>query len=160
MPRQVYSAGELTERLATMPASAFVTVEGPAGTGGVVTAAFNLGSGIVILGVEAPGKPNPRGSVDDDLAQEMCRVLTLVHEHLDEGFSDYNTRVSCKQQIKGLLQQLNRPHRCLNCGKRWRDDQVFPFAKIPNFFDRVAPGETVPSGECPECHALTHLVTE
>ncbi len=40
---------------------------------------------------------------------------------------------------------------CQNCGQRW------PFAalkEIQHIHQRVAPGEPMPSGECPDCGAL------
>lgn len=50
---------------------------------------------------------------------------------------------------------------CGNCGKVWDEEEltrVFP--DIPDLAERIAPGEPVPSGECPECGALVHAVRE
>jgi len=47
-------------------------------------------------------------------------------------------------------------HRCQNCGAVFgEDDLVRKYPDIRDFFDRVSPGETVPSGECNECGCLT-----
>lgn len=44
--------------------------------------------------------------------------------------------------------------RCQNCGKLFSEDAlVWPFKDV---FLRVAPGEFMPAGECPECGALCH----
>lgn len=46
-------------------------------------------------------------------------------------------------------------YRCQNCG--WVGDAVaHPFPHIPDFDQRVEPGEVVPAGECPECRALAY----
>jgi len=50
---------------------------------------------------------------------------------------------------------------CGNCGKVWDEEEltrVFP--DIPDLTERIAPGEPVPAGECPECGALVHVVRE
>ncbi len=46
-------------------------------------------------------------------------------------------------------------HECQNCSKTWSDDEIKP---IKDLHERVAPGEPMPSGECPECGALTHQI--
>lgn len=40
---------------------------------------------------------------------------------------------------------------CQNCGRQWPEDQLNPIKDIEQ---RISPGESVPSGECPECGAL------
>ena len=50
---------------------------------------------------------------------------------------------------------------CGNCGKVWDEEEltrVFP--DIPDLAERIAPGEPVPAGECPECGALVHEIRE
>ena len=44
-------------------------------------------------------------------------------------------------------------HQCDNCGKIYREEEL---AEIHDFWGRVSPGETMPSGECPQCHALCY----
>lgn len=46
-------------------------------------------------------------------------------------------------------------HECQNCGKTWAEDQL---REVKDLFERVAPGEEMPSGECPECGAVCHPV--
>lgn len=42
---------------------------------------------------------------------------------------------------------------CQNCGKRWAIDELLP---VQDLLQRVAPGEPMPAGECPECGAVCH----
>ena len=50
---------------------------------------------------------------------------------------------------------------CGNCGRVWDEaDLARIFPDIPNLTERIAPGEPVPFGECPECGALVHAVRE
>ena len=44
-------------------------------------------------------------------------------------------------------------HECQNCGSGWDEDELYPLKHI---HERVAPGEPMPSGECPECGAVCH----
>jgi hypothetical protein len=45
-------------------------------------------------------------------------------------------------------------HQCQNCGKTFTEDQL---AEITHgIWERVSPGEIMPSGECPKCGALCH----
>ncbi len=45
-------------------------------------------------------------------------------------------------------------YRCQNCQKLWLLDQLNP--DMPYLSERVAAGEPMPAGECPECGALCH----
>ena len=44
---------------------------------------------------------------------------------------------------------------CYNCA--WRG-HLSDVKDIKHFWERVAPGETMPAGECPECGSLAGLV--
>lgn len=46
---------------------------------------------------------------------------------------------------------------CENCCEVWPDDGLDP---IENLHERVAPGERMPSGECPDCGCLCHPIPE
>jgi len=48
-------------------------------------------------------------------------------------------------------------HKCQNCEKQWTDKEVQP---VKDLWERVTPGEPMPSGECPACGALTHETSE
>ena len=53
-------------------------------------------------------------------------------------------------------------HECNNCGAVYAADEelaaVFP--NIPDLWERLDPGGTVPSGECPQCGALVYPQAE
>jgi hypothetical protein len=44
---------------------------------------------------------------------------------------------------------------CQNCD--WTGDEREVLPDIPHYFERVAPDEPEPLGECPKCGALCHL---
>src|SRR3990167_2422848 len=46
---------------------------------------------------------------------------------------------------------------CQNCGKAWNVDDLLP---IRDIYERVAAGEPMPAGECPDCGALCQPVEE
>lgn len=45
---------------------------------------------------------------------------------------------------------------CQNCGRIWPDEHLEP--EIPHLHERVAPGEPMPTGECPDCGCLCQPV--
>lgn len=45
---------------------------------------------------------------------------------------------------------------CQNCGEVWGENELVN--PIPDLVERVAPGEPMPAGECPECGALCHAL--
>jgi len=47
---------------------------------------------------------------------------------------------------------------CQGCGHVWPD--VMLITPIEDLYQRVSPGEIMPSGECPACRALCHPVKE
>jgi hypothetical protein len=49
---------------------------------------------------------------------------------------------------------------CNDCEHICTDDDLkVEFPDIPHLLDRIAPGEPVPYGECPQCGALIHKIT-
>lgn len=48
---------------------------------------------------------------------------------------------------------------CQNCSEQYHLDDLNP---IQDIFERVAPGEIMPGGECPDpdCGAVCHLTAE
>ncbi|MCI0421508.1 MAG: hypothetical protein L0312_20165 [Acidobacteria bacterium] len=48
-------------------------------------------------------------------------------------------------------------HQCDNCQKIWTTDQLQDIADI---YERIEPGGTVPSGECPKCGCLCYPLEE
>jgi hypothetical protein len=49
--------------------------------------------------------------------------------------------------------------RCDSCGTLWDEDELEP---IDDLHQRVAPGEIMPAGQCPDedCGAVCHLIWE
>ena len=45
-------------------------------------------------------------------------------------------------------------YQCQDCCGLWDEDDLK--LDIPHLYERVAPGEPMPAGECPECGALCH----
>jgi hypothetical protein len=48
-------------------------------------------------------------------------------------------------------------HSCSDCGRTFTEDQL---GETHNIWERVSPGEIMPSGECPKCGALCHPMRE
>ena len=50
--------------------------------------------------------------------------------------------------------------KCNNCESVFfqEEELAHVYPDIPGLAERIAPGETVPAGECPNCGALVHLV--
>lgn len=45
---------------------------------------------------------------------------------------------------------------CMNCGKSYQDVEELKPLELATIFERVAPGEPMPAGECPACGAVCH----
>ncbi len=61
--------------------------------------------------------------------------------------------------LSSRTEEVSDQSKCQNCG--WTGDEGMmknPWPDIPDLTERMAPGEPVPSGECPECGALCHPV--
>jgi hypothetical protein len=52
--------------------------------------------------------------------------------------------------------------KCQGCDKVMTEKQVIPLENVPDLLQRIAPGEVVPFGECPDpdCGALCHKIEE
>lgn len=71
-----------------------------------------------------------------------------------DGFSQTTSGISAvdgdtAQELANRIASSN--HECANCGGAWEDGDLQP---VRDYFERVEPGGTVPSGECPDCGAL------
>ena len=53
-----------------------------------------------------------------------------------------------------MINDPQSPCVCQNCNKFWRQDEL---KLIDDIFQRVAAGEIMPAGDCPECGALCQL---
>lgn len=59
--------------------------------------------------------------------------------------------------LRDDLKRFAPRYECGNCGKQFRDELLLDWP-IPDLERRVAPGEPMPAGECPECQALVHVL--
>lgn len=58
--------------------------------------------------------------------------------------------------IEGIpISAETKPYECQSCGECWTSEELKPIPER-GIFDRVAPGEPMPAGECPECGAVCH----
>ncbi len=48
---------------------------------------------------------------------------------------------------------------CQDCFKEYDAKEIILLERVGHLYERVAPGEPFPSGECPECGALTQLIS-
>ncbi len=62
-------------------------------------------------------------------------------------------------ETQEVTHEAMQMHRCQNCEWAGEEDELKNAGNIPDFNERVAPGEPCPSGECPECGAVCHPVT-
>ena len=63
----------------------------------------------------------------------------------------YTPDVTQDQYLQGSVE--HNMHECQNCSGLWHTDELHALVDI---FERVAPGEIMPSGECPDCGAVCH----
>lgn len=60
--------------------------------------------------------------------------------------------------MKKTKEQIQQ-HECGNCGWTGSEEQLgCVLADVPHLAERLDPGQTVPSGECPKCGALAYPV--
>lgn len=61
--------------------------------------------------------------------------------------------------LRAAAENITPKHRCNSCAGTFREDQLASvWPDIEGILSRIAPGGEVPSGECPECGALTYLI--
>ena len=48
-------------------------------------------------------------------------------------------------------------YECQNCGETWPEDRLEP---VRHLTERVAPGERMPAGQCPDCGAVCHEIDD
>lgn len=79
------------------------------------------------------------GDVAPELSPEVRAWLRSVAPALLSDLEPYQARFECQ-----------------NCGQRfWNSEQL---DVIQDLHQRVAPGESMPAGECPRCQALVSVV--
>lgn len=121
-------------------------------------------------------KPTPHiviwmnGGVVDSVASPFPLDYTVVDEDItgtsrsDQCMIDgrrvwFSAQSACvnAEQVEAAIRATERKHssshKCADCGSCWHEDQL---REIQDLMQRVAPGEIMPSGECPDCGALCH----
>ncbi len=112
--------------------------------------------------------PNPDCRRGDKLYIDLIMPAHLVpdgSEIVDEGDHEWDEKssVRCKAcdwrgKVADLL-ELPAPtgpmSACDNCQVEFAESQL---NEIDKLFERVAPGEPMPSGECPACGSLCHRI--
>lgn len=67
------------------------------------------------------------------------------------------TRHSLEMAIENYVPlDLCGQSECGDCSEVWPDTDIKPLIDIHHLWERISPGEIVPSGECPDCGALCH----
>ncbi len=75
-------------------------------------------------------------------------------EELDELLGIVKTAITADQAVRDN-QELSR---CQACNRLYVEGEMVPLEELKNLLERITPGEQVPSGECPDCGALCHIV--
>ena len=117
---------------------------------------------LVALKKELADENDLSSLVEDEKEQEAVEeTATIIAQGL-EAQLDYliNRNIPLDVIADEYDLKPNGPYnegisRCQNCG--WKGDTA-DTVEIVDLFTRVTPGELMPSGQCPKCGALCHLV--
>lgn len=55
---------------------------------------------------------------------------------------------------------MGKKVKCQNCEGIYDEDEIIPLEMVRDLFQRIAPGEVVPVGECRRCGALCHYTDD
>lgn len=72
-----------------------------------------------------------------------------------EGSESFYERANAVKAAANHAREHYELSRCGNCGKLHSEETL---VEAKDLAERVAPGEEMPSGECPDCGALCHLI--
>src|SRR4029077_6424586 len=89
-------------------------------------------------------------------AKQSPRLQSRKREKRTKTSEGRNT--VAKKTKKIAKQPVEQLHECQNCGKKFTEDKLADYSG--GFWERVSPGEIMPSGQCPSCGALCHPVVE
>lgn len=85
-----------------------------------------------------------------------------TESHTDAEWDGNSATVCCKCHYFGNFLEFQFPYQCQNCGFGFEEEDIeklpVQFPDIPHLLERIAPGESVPYGECPECGSLVHSI--
>lgn len=98
----------------------------------------------------------PEHATRATLIRRGKHALDLTSRHRASEYSDTIQLDFIGEHTRAFITPLPshlQPHKCGDCGKTWIEEELKP---IKHLEQRVAPGEEMPSGECPDCGALCH----
>ena len=55
------------------------------------------------------------------------------------------------EEIQRLAARTLAPFHCADCDGRFTEAEIRPLMELPHLYERLTPGDTVPSGECRSC---------
>lgn len=100
---------------------------------------------------ECGAKPTSWADMGHDCYYAVCECGSqLTVAYTDDG---YSVTVADPEEDPAICGGRNDLHVCNNCGNYWEEEELRP---IKDLEQRIEPGGTVPSGECPECGALCY----
>lgn len=94
-------------------------------------------------------------------SKENTRTVSAIIENTFKGTIDSLSRAAgTKSAVHNVLMEKafsedGELHECGNCGAYWPFESLNDIHKL---YERVQPGEIMPSGECPKCGSLCHPV--
>lgn len=94
----------------------------------------------------------PRYSGEPDYEADVTDLLTDLRHFCVGAGLDFN-RLSETAKRHYEAEKNDDVNRCADCERLWLTDEL---ERVEDFWDRVDPGQTMPSGQCPDCGALCH----
>jgi hypothetical protein len=98
------------------------------------------------------------------MATNQSDILERIHALLDRQEWDADTCVAIAEAMRAGGYEIREPDdgsqhdaECEDCGWQGSRSALKP---IRDLHERVAPGEAMPAGECPQCGALAHLTED
>jgi hypothetical protein len=102
-----------------------------------------------------------RGGVADYIASADVDVTIIDFDNLEAGdcvpdLSDGHLALIGNGDLLAELEPHFPYAVCQNCQKAIKEDDIVPMPE-KDIHERVGPGEPMPAGECPDCHAVASL---
>lgn len=95
-----------------------------------------------------------------DFVAELTAIAATMWQYRTGLSIDSDRRTDFGELLdKFFTGELDAPEKlfvCQNCESRWAEEEL---NEVKDLAERVAPGELVPAGECPECGAVCHEET-
>ncbi|KKN81511.1 hypothetical protein LCGC14_0317700 [marine sediment metagenome] len=93
-------------------------------------------------------------------SKENTRIVAEIIENTFNGTMSALARVA-EARVADEKVTMKKPsgvvglHQCQNCEEYWLYESL---GEIHKLYERVQPGEIMPSGECPKCGSVCHPV--